>query len=150
MQSLGDAKRHITFEVTESAAVTDDKAIIAALEAFRAMGLKISIDDYGTGQSTLSYLQKLPADEIKIDQSFVRNILTNRSDQILVRSTIELGHELGLVVVAEGVEDKATMALLTSYHCDIIQGWHIGRPMPLDEITAMFAATDMSAKRMSA
>lgn len=150
MQSLGPAKRQITFEVTESAAVTDEKALVTALEGFRAMGLKISIDDYGTGQSTLSYLQKLPADEIKIDQSFVRNILTNKSDQILVRSTIELGHELGLVVVAEGVEDEATMALLASYKCDVIQGWHIGRPMPLDKITAMIATTDISTKRMSA
>lgn len=137
LQSLGPAVRQLTFEITESATVTDDESIIASLERYRANGVKISIDDYGTGQSTLSYLQKLPADEIKIDQSFVRNLLTSRSDQILVRSTIELGHELGLSVVAEGVEDEATMALLASYNVDMIQGWHIGRPMSFQEVTKL-------------
>lgn len=134
MKTLGEAIKLITFEITESAAITDDETLAASLNMFRAIGVKISIDDYGTGQSTLSYLQKLPADEIKIDQSFIRNLLNSKSDQILVRSTIELGHELGLAVVAEGVEDEATMALLSQYGCDQVQGWHIGRPTSLANI----------------
>jgi EAL domain-containing protein (putative c-di-GMP-specific phosphodiesterase class I) len=98
--------------------------------ALRALGIAISIDDYGTGQSTLSYLQKLPATELKIDRSFVQLILASRSDWTVVDSTIKLAHALGLSVVAEGVESQDIMDALTSMECDEQQGYFTGRPMP--------------------
>src|SRR3546814_9915956 len=91
------------------------------------LGIDLSIDDYGTGQSTLSYLKHLPAREIKIDKSFILMLESNRSDQAMVRSTIELAHELGFTVVAEGVETAEILDLLRSYGCDVAQGWHIDR-----------------------
>lgn len=123
----------LTLEVTESAAMTSDEAAITALERMRSMGIGISIDDYGTGQSTLAYLKRLPATELKVDQSFVRSITDSRSDEILVNSTIQLGHHLGMKVVAEGVETEAVFRKLEEFGCDIIQGYLIGKPMPFNE-----------------
>jgi diguanylate cyclase len=139
MSSLGPAAHLLTVEITESAAATNDDHIIAFLTKLRRMGLRVSIDDYGTGQSTLSYLKKFPMDEIKIDRSFVTQMLENRNDQILVRSTIEMAHELGFHVVAEGVEDAACFNQLSIFGCDSVQGWHIGRPVAIDEIEGMIA-----------
>ncbi len=118
----------LTLEVTESATINSAASAIAALNRLRALGVSISIDDYGTGQSTLTYLKSFPADEIKIDKSFVTRMGESKSDQILVRSTIELAHELGFKVVAEGVEDGDCLAMLAGYGCDVAQGWFIGRP----------------------
>ena len=126
----------ITLEITESAALATPEAAIATLEKFKALGTRISIDDYGTGQSTLSYLKQFPADEIKIDQAFVRSMQHVEADRIMVRSTIELAHALGFKVVAEGVEDAECLALLRSFDCDTIQGWHIGKPVPASEFEA--------------
>jgi diguanylate cyclase len=137
MSSLGPAAHLLTVEITESAAATDDDHIVAFLTKLRQMGLRVSIDDYGTGQSTLSYLKKFPMDEIKIDRSFVTQMLDNRNDQILVRSTIEMAHELGFYVVAEGVEDAACFEQLSAFGCDSLQGWHIGRPVTITEIERM-------------
>jgi EAL domain-containing protein (putative c-di-GMP-specific phosphodiesterase class I)/CHASE2 domain-containing sensor protein len=119
----------IIFEVTEAAAFTDSDAAIAALHAFRSMGIAISLDDYGTGQSTLSYLQKLPLDEVKIDRRFVQHAHLHASDAVLVRSTIDMAHQLGLKVVAEGVEDQSCLNFLVSAGCDLIQGYLIGKPV---------------------
>ncbi len=130
----------LIFEVTESAAMTDPEGSRAALAKFRAMGIAISMDDYGTGQSTLSYLRQLPLNELKIDRSFVQYAHQNRSDAILVRSTIDLAHELGLKVVAEGVEDAECLAFLASVHCDLAQGYWISRPVPADQVVASFPA----------
>lgn len=118
----------LTIEVTETAALAGAQAVVENLRRLRSLGLTISVDDYGTGQSTLSYLRNFPAHEIKIDQSFVRQITSDPVDRILVRSTIELAHQLGLSVVAEGVEDAESLELLRSFSCDTIQGWVIGRP----------------------
>lgn len=131
---------HVTLEVTESATITGASSAIAALTAFRAAGARISIDDYGTGHATLTYLRSFPADEIKIDKSFVTDMLASPSDQILVRSTIELAHQLGFKVVAEGVENDACLARLRSYACDVAQGWVIGRPMPAADVIALLNA----------
>ncbi len=128
--------RQITIEVTESAALDSPDAAIATLERFKALGTRISIDDYGTGQSTLSYLQRFPADEIKIDQAFVKSMEHVEADRIMVRSTIELAHALNFKVVAEGVEDASCLELLRAYDCDTIQGWHIGKPLPAAEFEA--------------
>lgn len=119
----------ITLEVTESAAVNQTDVAVAVLTGLRALGVRISIDDYGTGRATLAYLKAFPADEVKIDKSFVTNMLNTVSDQILVRSTIELALELNFKVVAEGVEDADCLSKLAEYGCDIAQGWHIGKPV---------------------
>ncbi len=127
----------LTLEITESASMADDQGI-AELEALRGLGIQISIDDYGTGQSTLSYLKRLPASELKIDQSFVRQVLTSRSDAVLINSTIKLAHELDMHVVAEGVEDQQVLDALARMECDIIQGYHIGRPVAFAEFVNRF------------
>jgi EAL domain-containing protein (putative c-di-GMP-specific phosphodiesterase class I)/CHASE2 domain-containing sensor protein len=119
----------VTIEVTESAAMKNPEAAVAALASWRALGVNISIDDYGTGQSSLGYLQKLPATELKIDKSFIQAINSDPRNAIMVRSTIGLAHELGIKVVAEGIEDAACLATLAEMGCDTAQGYHIGRPM---------------------
>ena len=101
----------------------------------RELGVNISIDDYGTGLSTLDYLKKIPATEIKIDQSFVKGVADNRSDRLMVQSTVSLAHSLGRKVVAEGVEHRDILDLLVEMNCDIAQGFAIGRPMSLESLT---------------
>ena len=124
----------LIFEVTESAAMSDPKSAIAAMQRYRDLGIALSMDDYGTGQSTLTYLKQLPLNELKIDRSFVQHAHVDRDDGVLVRSTIELAHKLGLKVVAEGVEDEACLVFLTSCGCDLIQGYYISRPLPLEPL----------------
>jgi EAL domain-containing protein (putative c-di-GMP-specific phosphodiesterase class I) len=106
-----------------------------------ALGVKLSVDDYGTGYSSLAYLKKLPVDEMKIDQAFVKNMVTDNDDLVIVRSTIELGHNLGLKVVAEGVEDKATLDKLEQLGCDLVQGYHISRPLPPEQLEVWLQTT---------
>ena len=118
----------VTIEVTETATMNDPGQAVAALNSWRSLGVLVSIDDYGTGHSSLNYLQALPADELKIDMSFVRTIAVDQRNAVMVRSTIALAHELGIKVVAEGVEDEACLQALKSMGCDIAQGYHIGRP----------------------
>ena len=128
---------NLALEVTESAIIRSTATAISVLTELRKLGIGMSIDDYGTGQSTLSYLKKLPVNELKIDKSFVTAICANENDLIMVRSTIDLAHELGLKVVAEGVEDAATLQLLQSLGCDFAQGYFISRAIPFDELAAM-------------
>src|SRR5690606_22019702 len=127
----------LIFEVTESAAMDEPAAAATALRSFRDLGIRISIDEYGTGQSTLSYLRELPLDELKIDQRFVRHAYRDRDVAELVRSTVNLAHELGLRVVAEGVEDEACLAFLRSIGCDLAQGYLISRPVAAEGIAAL-------------
>jgi EAL domain-containing protein (putative c-di-GMP-specific phosphodiesterase class I) len=129
----------ITLEVTESAAMVDGERALAALHSWRALGLNISVDDYGTGHSSLAYLQTLPASELKIDKSFVMTIASDARNAIMVRSTIALAHELGMKVVAEGIEDGDCLQRLREMGCDTGQGWHIARPMPAAAFTSMLA-----------
>lgn len=138
----------LTLEITESAILSGNDGI-AELAALREQGIGISLDDYGTGQSTLTYLRKLPATELKIDQSFVRTMLTSRSDHLMIESTIGLSHQLGLKVVAEGVETQAELDALKALDCDIIQGYHLGRPVPLEDFVR-HTATDKVEKRKRA
>lgn len=132
----GVPRHRLIFEVTESAAFCDSDTAVEALEAFRAMGIEISMDDYGTGQSTLSYLKRLPLAELKIDRSFVQFAHRDRSDALLVRSTLNLAHELGLRVVAEGVEDPECLEFLREINCDYAQGYLIGKPLRAAELEA--------------
>lgn len=129
--------QRVTFEVTETAAMHSPERAIAALESWRGLGVNISVDDYGTGQSSLAYLQKLPANELKIDKSFVQTIGDDRRNAIMVRSTIALAHELGMKVVAEGVEDAACLALLAEMGCDTAQGYFISRPVSAGAFTEL-------------
>ncbi|MBB6506146.1 EAL domain-containing protein (putative c-di-GMP-specific phosphodiesterase class I)/CHASE2 domain-containing sensor protein [Sphingomonas endophytica] len=128
------APEALIFEVTESAAMSDPTVATATLHHFRRRGVAISMDDYGTGQSTLSYLRELPLSELKIDRSFVQYAHERESDAKLVRSTIDLAHALGLKVVAEGIEDAENLAFLRGVRCDYAQGYFIDRPMPFDAL----------------
>lgn len=134
----------LTLEITEGAIISSPEAAIETLIQLRAAGLRLSIDDYGTGQSTLSYLKQLPVHELKIDKSFVTSLCHSRNDAIMVRSTIEMAHELGLEVVAEGIEDEPTMQLLAEMGCDYLQGYLIGKPMPFSDLCdiALFGPDD--------
>lgn len=132
----------LTFEITETAALASLDSAETAISRFSARGIKLSIDDYGTGQSTLSYLKGFSATEIKIDQSFVRSIATSHTNQIMVRSTIEMAHALGLNVVAEGVEDEAAYSMLKGLGCDMIQGWYIGKPVSKHDFSAKWCAIE--------
>jgi diguanylate cyclase len=125
---------HLTLELTETAALTDSGEGLEMIATLRALGIRISIDDYGTGLSTLEYLKKIPANEIKIDQSFVKAMVDNRSDRLMVQSTIGLAHSLGRQVVAEGVEQREILDALVAMGCDIAQGFAIGRPMSLESL----------------
>ena len=120
----------LTLEITETAALGTTDAHLANLDRLRALGVHISVDDYGTGLSTLDYLKKIPASEIKIDKSFVQAMHRSEGDRVIVNSTIQLAHSLGRQVVAEGVEDRETLYALSLMRCDVAQGFYIGRPMP--------------------
>ena len=126
--------RHLTLELTETAAIIGSGEAVDMLARLRELGINIAIDDYGTGLSTLDYLKKVPAGEIKIDQSFVKAMCDNRSDRLMVQSTIALAHSLGRKVVAEGVEEREVLEALTEMGCDIAQGYVIGRPMSLESL----------------
>ncbi|WP_233151142.1 putative bifunctional diguanylate cyclase/phosphodiesterase [Sphingomonas mollis] len=120
----------LILEVTESATIHDPERAAHALRSYRDLGCSISMDDYGTGQSTLSYLQWLPLSELKIDRSFVQHAHLNHADGLMVRSTIDLAHGLGLKVVAEGIEDEGCLTFLRNAGCDMAQGYLISRPLP--------------------
>ena len=130
----------LILELTETAAVDGTGAGIDMLVRLRDLGVRIAIDDYGTGLSTLDYLKKVPASEIKIDQSFIRAMRDNRSDLIMVQSTITLAHSLGRTVVAEGVEDPGSVEQLQAMGCDQVQGFVVGRPMSFEELTRRLKA----------
>jgi diguanylate cyclase (GGDEF)-like protein len=130
----------LTLEITETAVMDRPDVAFETLERLKALGVKLSIDDYGTGLSSLAYLKRLPVQELKIDKSFVLNLSKDKNDAVLVRSTIDLAHSLGLKVVAEGVEDQASLELLALFACDQAQGYHIGRPMPASDVRAMLEA----------
>lgn len=119
----------LIFEITESTAMRDPEHSLNVLERLRDGGISLSVDDFGTGYSSLAHLKRLPVQELKIDQSFIRNLDETSEDAVIVRSTIEMSHNLGLKVVAEGVEYQHTLELLESWHCDTAQGYLISRPM---------------------
>jgi diguanylate cyclase len=133
VESQTDPSR-LTLEITESAIISSKETALQVLERLRGHGVRLSMDDYGTGQSTLGYLKTLPVDELKIDKMFVTGLCSNESDRIMVRSTIDLAHQLGLTVVAEGVEDFETLALLRDMGCDYGQGFVVGHAMPFSEL----------------
>lgn len=124
---------HIYAEITETAIIADPEAAIASVAAWRSAGVRISVDDYGSGLSSLSYLKQLAADELKIDRSLVVACPRSARDRLILKSTIDLAHGLGMSVVAEGVEDELVRVLLASMGCDQVQGYRFSRPAPLDD-----------------
>ena len=130
----------LTFEITENLFLSEFDRLAEVLEHICALGVELSIDDYGTGYSSLSRLRRLPVSELKIDQTFIKEMVDNKDDQVLVHSTIELAHNLGLNVVAEGVENEAALELLTKLGCDTIQGFLISQPLPVEKFNAFIEA----------
>jgi EAL domain-containing protein (putative c-di-GMP-specific phosphodiesterase class I) len=129
----GTAPSTLILELTERAII--DAAVPEVLDLLHSMGEQLAIDDFGTGHSSLVYLQRLPIDEIKVDRSFVMNLAATPADAVIVRSTIDLAHNLGLKVVAEGIEDEIALDKLVEYGCDSGQGYYFSRPKPADELT---------------
>jgi len=126
--------RKLILELTEGALMRDVEYAIRMLQRLRDGGMRLSIDDFGTGYSSLAQLKRMPVDELKIDKSFVMQLVEGSDDAVIVRSTIELGHNMGLSVIAEGVEDHNAMALLRSYHCDMVQGFLFSPPLEEGEL----------------
>ena len=126
----------ICLEITESSIMDDPQRALVTLNKLSGLGFKLSIDDFGTGYSSLAYLKRLPVDELKIDKSFVMNMVEDLDDGKIVRSTIDLAHNLGLTVVAEGVENSKVWDMLRELDCDEAQGYHMGKPMPAADFHA--------------
>jgi diguanylate cyclase (GGDEF)-like protein len=136
LDEVGLPSSMIELEVTESMAMRDPERVERVLAALHGGGARLSIDDFGTGYSSMSYLQRLPVDELKIDRSFIQQMDSGDSGTVLVNAAISLGHNLGLTVVAEGIEDAGTAVRLRELGCDIAQGYHFGRPMPPADLMA--------------
>lgn len=129
----------LELEITESAIMTDTARALTTVHALRELGVTLSIDDYGTGYSSLAYLQKLAVHRLKIDRSFVAGMETSQHDRLIVKSTVELAHQLGLEVIAEGIETRGQYTLLQSMGCDVGQGYLIARPMPEEQLMRWYA-----------
>jgi diguanylate cyclase (GGDEF)-like protein/PAS domain S-box-containing protein len=130
----------LTVEITESVVMADPDRAQENLARLRAMGVRIAVDDFGTGYSSLAYLNRLPIDTIKIDRSFVKQVVTDENSAAIVRATTDLGHTLGFGVVAEGVETSDILHLVAAFGCDAAQGYHIARPMPASEVERWYAS----------
>jgi diguanylate cyclase (GGDEF)-like protein len=133
------------FELTESAVMGDPERALPVLRGLHGLGVRIAVDDFGTGYSSLAYLRRLPVDEVKIDKSFVMGLSSDLGDLAVVRAIVDLGHSLGLIVVAEGVEQDATRDQLVEMGCDVAQGFLISRPLGADRFDAWLAARTVRA-----
>jgi diguanylate cyclase (GGDEF)-like protein len=147
LQTGADAS-WVILEVTESGAMKDLAATLRMMEQLRVLGLRFSIDDFGTGHSSLAHLKRLPVNEVKIDRSFIKELESQEDEDVIVRSTINLGHALELKVVAEGVEKAASWETLKRLGCDLIQGYFVSKPLPLAEFTAWTLARKAKAAQV--
>ena len=129
----------LTCELSEHTVMADPRRAGEVLDRLRALGVRLSLDDFGTGQSSLSYLKRLPLDELKIDRAFVSGIVGDENDALIVRSTIDLARNLGLEVVAEGVEGADVLNRLRSLRCHEAQGFHLSRPLPAEALVEWLA-----------
>jgi len=134
LDELAFPVERLELEITEQLFISDEQETIEILRTLRDGGVRVSIDDYGAGYSSLRYLKRLPLSLLKIDKSFVKTLIEDRADQAIVRSTIDLCHTLNTVVVAEGVEDQQTLDTLASMGCDAVQGYYLSRPLPIDRL----------------
>ncbi len=135
----------IGLEVTETAMIPDPEGALANLKRFADVGIRVAIDDYGAGFSSLAYLKRVPAQELKLDKMFISGLASSHRDPLLVRSTIDLAHALEMEVTAEGVESAAELALLRMMGCDLMQGFLISHPLPLDALIAFLGEYRTSA-----
>lgn len=145
LATVREAAGPIGFEITETAMIADPHGALRNLHLFADAGIKIAIDDYGAGLSSLAYLKQLPAHELKIDRMFISGLSSSHRDPLLVRSTIDLAHALDMEVTAEGVDSPAAMALLKVMGCDVVQGFLLAMPMPLGELRAFLDAREDGA-----
>ncbi|WP_293660955.1 EAL domain-containing protein [Rhodoferax sp. OV413] len=139
LQRTGAAANRLKLEITESMLVDDVEDIIVKMNALKALGVSFSLDDFGTGYSSLSYLKRLPLSQLKIDRSFVQDLLTDPNDAVIARTIVALGHNLGLSVIAEGVETAEQRDLLAGMDCDAFQGYFYSRPVPIDAFVSAAA-----------
>jgi EAL domain-containing protein (putative c-di-GMP-specific phosphodiesterase class I) len=137
----------LILEITEISIVVDQERVTKVIAELMRLGIQLSIDDFGTGYSSIAYLKRFPAREIKIDKSFIIGMLQNDENAVIVKSTIDMVHNIGHEVVAEGVEDEETMQSLIGMGCDIFQGFHLCRPLPEDELQRWLATTLWSLEK---
>jgi EAL domain-containing protein (putative c-di-GMP-specific phosphodiesterase class I) len=150
LEATGVDARLLELEITESMLMIDPARAKATLERLSAIGLSLSVDDFGTGYSSLANLKRLPVDGIKIDKSFVIDMPHDASDAAIVRSTIDLAHNLGLRVVAEGVESQEAWRRLEDLGCDLAQGFHVSRPVPAEAMTRLLVERRAAAEAEAA
>lgn len=130
LEESGLDPEHLELELTESILIRDSENVLSSVKQLKHMGIKLSIDDFGTGYSSLSYLKRFEVDKLKIDQTFVRDLVDNTEDAAIVRAIVQMAHSLGLRTIAEGVENQRVLDVLRGYGCDEVQGFHCGHPMP--------------------
>lgn len=140
LQAKGTVCQYLQFEITETAIMRSIESSLDVMHRLRKLGIRFSIDDFGTGYSSLHMLKRLPIDELKIDQSFIRDIPTDEHDMTIARTIIVMAHSLGFRLVAEGVETEAQCAFLRANGCEEMQGFLLARPMPIDRLTALLSA----------
>lgn len=147
VQSVSAVGADICVEITETAIIEDPLAAISAIEAFRRAGIKISIDDYGSGLSSLGYLKQINADELKLDKSLVSGIGESARERLILKSTIDLAHSLGMSVVAEGIEDEMALAIVRALGCDVVQGYHVSHPLALSDLARFCSRLEPAAAK---
>ena len=145
LEETGFPSEHLVLEITESLLMDDDVRFRDTLNEFRDLGVRLAVDDFGTGYSALSYLREFPVDTLKIDRSFIQDIVENSNDRRLVEAIVVMAHGLNLVVVAEGVETAEQDILLRGLHCDMVQGYFYGRPVSAAEITDLLDSSSLKA-----
>jgi EAL domain-containing protein (putative c-di-GMP-specific phosphodiesterase class I) len=142
LREMGLAPRWLELEITESAIMQNTERAVSILAAMKEMGIRLTMDDFGTGYSSLSYLKRFPISTIKIDRSFIGELLTDGGDAVIIRAIIAMAHHLQMKVVAEGVENADQLEFLRREGCDEVQGYHIARPMPAAEFGRWFRNRD--------
>jgi len=149
LREAGVPAGSLDLEITESIIIHRSEEVIARFQALDDMGVRISIDDFGTGYSSLSYLKRLAIHQLKIDQSFVRDISSDPDDAAIVSAIIAIAHSLGLEVVAEGVETAELLAFLKSLGCDAAQGYYFSKPLPGEEFTQLLRSFSQQARAVA-
>jgi EAL domain-containing protein (putative c-di-GMP-specific phosphodiesterase class I) len=139
LQATGLPPEALTLEITESAVMDDSPAVLRSVQALAALGVRLAVDDLGRGWSSLAYVTRFPLSELKIDRAFVQGVARRPADRAVVRSLVGLAHDLGLLVVAEGIEDGDQLAELARLGCDAGQGYHLYKPLPASAVTELLA-----------
>jgi EAL domain-containing protein (putative c-di-GMP-specific phosphodiesterase class I) len=131
----------LELELTESMLIQDTATVLATVKRLKALGVKLAIDDFGAGYSSFSYLKRFQVDRLKIDQSFVRDLVNDPDDAAIVKAIVQMAHSLGLQTVAEGVEDQRVLQHLQDLQCDLVQGFYFAKPMPASDFANYLAHT---------